>query len=342
MRVGAVVVTYNRPALLLECLAALARQTPELHEVLIIDNASAPDTCRALADAGLVPGAAVEHAARGEACEYVSLAPESTLNLRYVRLDANTGGAGGFAEGLRRALELNWEWVWLMDDDAQPRPEALKLLLERERPDAAVLVGRVEEPVRRGASFHRGLVNGRRLFPTLQRPVPDDVYASPETEIDMASFVGFLVRASAVRRAGLPRADFFIQHDDLEYSLRIKEYGKIILLPASVMLHHFAVGRRSRKLFGRVSYRLPRSQIWLSYFGVRNLVYLARAHADGPLHFWAGLAKYCLRQTAAVMLFDDAKPVRLACLARAVRDGLAGDFTNRYPFALRERCRERG
>ena len=41
----------------------------------------------------------------------------------------NTGGAGGFAIGIRRALELGCDAVWLMDDDTVPEPEALAALV---------------------------------------------------------------------------------------------------------------------------------------------------------------------------------------------------------------------
>jgi glycosyltransferase involved in cell wall biosynthesis len=43
-RVCAVVVTYNRPALLRECLLALQEQTRTVDEILVVDNASTDDT----------------------------------------------------------------------------------------------------------------------------------------------------------------------------------------------------------------------------------------------------------------------------------------------------------
>src|SRR4029078_3287900 len=44
-------------------------------------------------------------------------------------LTDNTGGAGGFHEGLRWALERGADLVWLMDDDGLPEPGCLKTLL---------------------------------------------------------------------------------------------------------------------------------------------------------------------------------------------------------------------
>ena len=44
-------------------------------------------------------------------------------------LDRNRGGAGGFHEGLRLAVERGADLVWLMDDDGLPDPDCLKTLL---------------------------------------------------------------------------------------------------------------------------------------------------------------------------------------------------------------------
>ena len=79
--VAAIVVTYNRLPLLKQCLAALRAQTVQGFTVLLVDNASTDGTAdyiKTLAMPGLVcrnPG-------------------------------ENLGGAGGFAYGIRAAVEL--------------------------------------------------------------------------------------------------------------------------------------------------------------------------------------------------------------------------------------------
>ena len=44
MKVNCVVVTYNRLALLRECLAAIEKQTYPIHKVIVIDNCSTDGT----------------------------------------------------------------------------------------------------------------------------------------------------------------------------------------------------------------------------------------------------------------------------------------------------------
>ena len=78
--VAAVVVTRNRPALLKRCLEAIDSQTYPVAQLVVLDNASDEPTRAFLAG---------ESARRG--AEFHS-----------VRLEENTGGAGGFHEGIDR------------------------------------------------------------------------------------------------------------------------------------------------------------------------------------------------------------------------------------------------
>ena len=39
------------------------------------------------------------------------------------------GGAGGFSKGIRLAVEMGYEYVWVMDDDTMVQKDALRQLL---------------------------------------------------------------------------------------------------------------------------------------------------------------------------------------------------------------------
>ena len=105
--VTAVVVTFNRKEFLSECLDGLLRQTHPVGHIVIIDNASTDGTAEFLSTAG-----------------YLKLD-----KIEYIRLATNTGGAGGFHEGVKRAYEYGAEWIWMMDDDVEPVPNALQTML---------------------------------------------------------------------------------------------------------------------------------------------------------------------------------------------------------------------
>lgn len=105
--VCSVVVTYNRKDLLLECIEALVNQTYELDKIIIIDNNSNDGTYEELDNKGYIKNA----------------------KIIYRKLDENVGGAGGFYEGMKIARTLDFDWVWIMDDDTVPQADSLEELL---------------------------------------------------------------------------------------------------------------------------------------------------------------------------------------------------------------------
>ena len=105
MRVAAVVVTYNRVALLQQCLRALEEQSMPLTAIWVIDNASTDGTADTVRAMGLE-------------------------NLIYRNTGRNLGGAGGFAYGIREAAEAGYDALWVMDDDTIPERAALECLVQ--------------------------------------------------------------------------------------------------------------------------------------------------------------------------------------------------------------------
>jgi GT2 family glycosyltransferase len=84
------VVTFNRSALLTRLLDSITAMDPKPGHLVIVDNASTDDTTDVVESYRDVIG----------------------TELVYRRLDTNTGGSGGFSEGMRIAYELGSTWIW--------------------------------------------------------------------------------------------------------------------------------------------------------------------------------------------------------------------------------------
>jgi rhamnopyranosyl-N-acetylglucosaminyl-diphospho-decaprenol beta-1,3/1,4-galactofuranosyltransferase len=242
MRITAVVVTYSRPDLLPKVVEALREQTRPVDRIVIVNNAG-----NSKAEAGL---------------------PRMD-NLVMLHSKVNLGGAGGFALGMQEACRLGTDWIWLLDDDAIPRIEALAALVnalaDLPRPVGGVC-GTVHE-YGDVATMHR------RMFGALlglERPLARTAYSTTAISIDTGSFVGFMVSAAAIAVVGFPNPAFFLAYDDTEYSLRLKAAGfGLWLIPASVVDHMRTAESRLRYSdFG------PKH-----YFNIRNRIAVKRAYS---------------------------------------------------------------
>lgn len=287
-RACAVVVTYERPELLARCLDALLAQTRRADHILVVDNASADATPDILRD-------------RFGADDGVEL----------LRLAENVGGAGGFHVGMRTAYERGYGWLWLMDDDSLPTPEALERLL-----DGAARAPRGERPLVLASQvvWKDGRLHPMNVpWPRWRWPGEAALAArSRLVLIRSTTFVSALVRREAVERFGLPLAHYFIWADDVEFTARVLREAPGYLVPDSLVRHWT---------------KAPHTSVTDSggrfYFHVRNSLWLLRGHAWQPrerVTHLKGIAKTLVQYLRA----NGHRAEAWRTVARGVRHGLSG------------------
>jgi GT2 family glycosyltransferase len=314
--VAAVVVTYNRSRLLLECLEALVTQTRPVDRIVLVDNASTDGTTEVLRQHGYLDDPRV----------------------LYVRLAENTGGAGGFSEGLRVAHEAGYDWMWIMDDDAEPYPDALQTMEPCLRHEgiggvANLTIGLDGKP----QAEHRGWLTLNNASPRAHRAI-DPAMLAVTREISFASFVGLAVHRSAIDRVGLPKKEMFIKADDLEYCVRLAALGPLILVPGSKIRHKDGVNAifERRRRFGFESARVPLDKLWLGYFSLRNLSWIRLQHCGRGIAAVFAI-RQLLRIGLGILVFDTDRLVRMRFYCNAVGDAWAGVFDNDKPKRLTRR-----
>lgn len=231
------VVAYNRRDLLQEALDGLHAQSRPVAEIVVIDNASTDDSA--------------------------TIARAHPAGVDLVCLETNTGGAGGFAVGIARAIiEHEADLVWLMDDDTVPTRTALAELLEvraalGERP--TILGSRV---VWTDGSDHP-MNRPRRRLGAPSSPLEDEWDIVP---VRSASFVSMLVDAEDVRASGLPVVDYFIWNDDFEFSSRLLRDGIGYYCNRSIVVHKTkALGSTDADPGDRFYFEV-RNKVWLNRF----------------------------------------------------------------------------
>nr|WP_319490116.1 glycosyltransferase family 2 protein [uncultured Caproiciproducens sp.] len=237
--VVAVVVTYNRRELLLQCIEKLLKQQVCACDVLIIDNASTDGTAEALQE-------------------------KDDLRLYYCNTGKNLGGAGGFHFGMRKAVEAGYDYIWIMDDDTLPESDALAKLLEADEK----LTGSY------GFLSSRTLwTDGSDCQMNLQRKTPYrdiDGFDRPLIPVVMASFVSLFLHTDTIIKFGLPIAEFFIWSDDWEYTRRISLKLPCYLVTTSRVIHAM-----KNRTVANIATDIPERLSRYRYF-YRNDVYLYR------------------------------------------------------------------
>lgn len=203
-RVAAVVLAYSRLETLRELVAGLRAQTRPPDEIIVVNQGSRPELAAWLAaQAGL------------------TVIPQE-----------NRGSAGGFCRGIEEALRRGHDWSWIFDDDAVPRPDALEALVRApafRAPDTVFLASRIVDA---GGRTYMSPVaaDANRWYPT--------VLEDGCVEATAACWLGLLVRSEAVRRCGLPIAEFFLWDEDLEFTTRLARHGRGWCAIRSVIAHY--------------------------------------------------------------------------------------------------------
>lgn len=310
MKLGAVVVTYNRLA---QVEVTVARLLAEPLDVLVVvDNGSTDGTRERLRAWG-----------------------DPRLDL--VESPENIGGAGGFDLGMRHITKKHDpDWIVVMDDDARPEVGALARFRQTDLAPYDGVAAAVYYPDGRICEMNRPWVNpfwnGRVFLKTLfgggraAFHIDDDAYdaSAGAHPLDGGSFVGLFLSRDAIARAGFPDPRLFIYGDDVLYTLGLSEKGgKIAFLPDIRFEHDCETLTEGRQIVVN----------WKIYYHYRNLL-LVYHRAAGWL-FWPGLflilPKWFLK---ARKLEGEARATYLRLLKRAVRDGLFGRLDGPKPEGL--------
>ncbi|MDQ3643982.1 MAG: glycosyltransferase [Actinomycetota bacterium] len=279
------VVTRDRRDLLEECLRAVLAQTQPPARVVVVDNVSSDGT--------------------------PEMVRERFPGVDLVVLDRNDGAAGGFHEGISAGMHRGGDWLWLMDDDTIPAPDALEQLLRPlddldGLPEPSLLASKV---VWTDGTLHPKNLPWARLD---ESSIETFVSAADRRLVllRVASWVSILVSRRAVEEHGLPLKHYFIWGEDGEWTARLLKHATGYMVPASVV-HHKTPRKVSVHREGSDQY----------YFEVRNKLYQLRGDS------WFGREKIHLSLSMIMgagqyLVRERFRPRALTLLLRAVLDGL--------------------
>lgn len=244
MKIGVIVVTFNRLEKLKIALECYENQTYKPSFVLVYNNASTDGT-----DSFLT--------------EWQN--KSNTFKKIVYNSEQNIGGAGGFCNAMQMSLKEDFDFIWIADDDAFAENNCFMSLNNLHLSDE---VGAVCSSVINNGDIdlsHRRIVK-RGILDLKEISLPNSMYKNNEWfYINEFSFVGTAIRKEAIEKCGFPKSDYFIWYDDSEYSLRVNENYKIICVPSIKVNHNDSNGNGIS---------------WKMYYGIRNRLDLIYNHSS--------------------------------------------------------------
>jgi len=252
----------------------------------------------------------VDNGSQDDSVERLKRLPDS---FSLVTLDRNLGFAGGMNAGIREAEARGAEWVWLLNADAVPRPDALSALLTytdrfvvatslqvtSERPDTPAA-----EPYVVAAMVTNDKV----------RPVRCTGCTAGAHEVDVVTGAALFLSVAWVIRVGLFDERFFHYKEEFDLVRRIGTAGgRIGLVCASSVWH---------KRGGSLAGASPRGR----YYHHRNEVLYLRKHHAHPLRRMLGQPIHYRNLAEALLGMASGRHGRRASLAVLVGywDGIRG------------------
>lgn len=292
-KIACIIVTFNRKELLIECIEAVLQQSFKPKTIYIVDNASTDGTEELLYSKGFINSIV------------------NGIYIEYLKLDKNTGGAGGFYTGITKASETGlFDGIWVMDDDGIPHSDCLKNLtpyLENYDYIAPLVISKEDKTM---TAFY-GTTN--------------DVVAKSKNGIVeklAAPFNGILYSQRFIDRVGYPKKEMFIWGDEYNYHIRALKKG---IIPITIIdaIHTHPKNRQQLKPSCFNSKIVAVESNWKLYCLSRNITYNAIIEY-GPIKGYYQALKYFIKYSYFYLKNKDLK--KLSIISNGILDGILRRF----------------
>lgn len=238
-RVCIILLNYNRCQDTIECLNSLKQCVYDSYHILVVDNASTDQSAEKLR--------------------------REFPDLEIVSTGRNLGYTGGINFGIRHALQSQFEYILILNNDTLVTPDFLSHLAAamEQHPNAAAAGGTIYCEHDRTKIWY----GGGRLVPWRGLAVHDHRGANliPTSLGDMrkVSFITgclILLRVSLLEEIGWEDERFFMYLDDIELSARILSKGYDLLYIPQAIIYHKVLGEEE------IAFKV--------YYGARNRLLL--------------------------------------------------------------------
>ncbi len=278
------------------CLISLSHCLNKDFQIIVIDNGSTDGSGKMLFD-------------------------EFQNSCTFLFSDTNLGFSGGNNLGIKWALERDFDFVLLLNNDTEVNPDFLTLMLGEFalNPKLGVVQSMIvfmDEPNKIWSAGGKWIPSLGRAITLGDRVLLKD-YVVQKKPLDWATGCCLLITRQALEQVGMLNEQYFAYFEDVEWSLRCRDKGYEIALAEKATIYHVAGGSSKKEhAEGMLSPRV-------FYFHVRNQFFLVRQQVKG---LWkiAAITYHLLRFSAWAVYFTGRfRFKKLKSVLRGIIEGLS-------------------
>jgi GT2 family glycosyltransferase len=236
-------------------------------------------------------------------------------NVRLIATGKNLGFSGGNNAGIHEAIRQSAEYVWLLNNDTIPAPNALKEMVQKAEADRQI--GAVGSVLFYSASpdtvqdWGGGWVNVWMGHCSIACEQP-----KAGNGLDFLTGASMLVRTEVFSQLGLMDDRYFLYWEDVELCFRMRRHGwKLAVAPDALVLHKVnASTAKNRNVVDR-------------FFTTSGLRFLAEYSPVPAVSVFCFLILRMLNRVA------QGRVSRISEVCKGVEDYVASDRAAALPFA---------
>lgn len=220
--------------------------------------------------------------------------------------DGNYGIAKALNQGVMQAIEMRYDWVITLDQDTKPFNNMVDIICNvYDKYEYKNNIGAI------GANILSS--NASKQY----RVSNDSLYS----ERDYLITSGCLLSLESFVLVGGFREDLFIDNVDLEYCLRLKKIGKVILISSECGMYH-APGAPKSLFFSGIKIVSSNHNSIRRYYMARNHMLLCRSYLFRNPFFIAKTSFFFILSLIQMLLVDDDKISKAISSMRGIVDGV--------------------
>ena len=287
LNVAIITLNWNRPADTLEFLESACRQTLRDSQLVVVDNGSSDDSVQQIR----------------------AHFPQAELLVN----KTNLGFAGGMNTGIRQALNNGADYLFIANNDTYLAPNMLERLIEQiQQCHASIIAPIIFYASQPEQIWSAGAGRNRLTLDVIDnwRDQPGSSLGSTPYPVEFITACGMLVERSCFEAVGLFDERFFMYYEDSDFSLRVRQSGRQILVdPLAHMWHKVASSSGGSNS--------PSERYWMA----RSSMIFFRIHARPNQWLVIGLFRMGSATKTTIRLLSQGKTDALGAYWRGLRDG---------------------